>query len=619
MSRKREHDPPEAGSRGALLSFGILAGALLGLAGGAVELIARPLEEPLRVLYTLGADGLLGAAWGFAAAGLIPGRIRDPAGARARVVARVTFPGLAIGLGLFLNRAVLTEESFLSPVSLFADGMALAAAVGLALGVRAAARRAFRGPQAAAAPRPFVLLVVLGILATAVVLPSRRARARDDDGAGGDAPRLPPILLVSIDTMRPDHLSGGGEPLPTSPEIDRLVREGLLWPDAVTASPGSAASHAALLTSRYPVSNGVWENLSILDGSVETLAERLRAAGYRTGGFVTNTFLGRRFGFDQGFDVYVESGTTERLAEPSGAALFRSLAVVQVLDRLRYRRDPGHDPSFETALAWLRESDRPPFLFLHFMDVHSPYVARTPWDLRFGAGRDGGPESPDHRNRFGWRPSIATYKAEIAHVDSKIGRLRRELQRLDLLDRGVLILTTDHGENLVDHEPRFTHGHKTFESTLRVLAAVRAPGRIPGSTLELRTFENVDLLPTIAGLLDWDTSPAWEGVDGLAPDPKGAPRTTFSQIDRDFAMRTRHRKIVLNKDGGRSLYRLDADPGETRPAPADSMAWSRAEEALGQWLAEHATPLYTEQPRSVRPDELSPETIEKLRALGYLE
>ncbi|HMB67751.1 MAG TPA: sulfatase [bacterium] len=592
-----------------LLSFGLLAGAALGAAAGLVEAVARPLGEPLRAVYALGADGLLGAAWGLAAAALRRFRPGDDSGARADVLAVTIFPGLAIGLGLFANRVVLTGANFLSPVSLFADVVAVAAASGLALGVRRVAGRGLsRSPRGGALPS----FVVIGLLAAAFLVPPRLL-------SGVPREDLTPVILISIDTMRIDRLSGGGEPLPTSPHLDRLAREGVQWPDAVTPSPGSAASHAALLTSRYPVSNGVWANFSVMDDSVETLAERLRAMGYRTGGFVTNTFLGSRFGFAQGFDAYVESGVTERLLKPSGAALFRSLSVVQVIDRLRYRADPGHDPSFEAALTWLRESDRPPFLFLHFMDVHSPYVPPAPWDARFGAGKDGGPESPDHRNKFGWRPSIAAYTAEIAHLDSKIGRLRRELEALGLLDRAVIVVTTDHGENLVDHEPNFTHGSTMFESTLRVLALLRAPGRVAQGTLETRTLENVDFVPTVAGLLGWPPSDGWEGADLLGRNAPPSPRTTFGQLEQDFAVRTQERKVILSADGRRDVYSLLSDPGEKRPAAADSATAAAAEEALGRWLAETSTPLYTEQARSVSPSELSPETRDKLRALGYLD
>ncbi|MGQ0721085.1 MAG: sulfatase [Candidatus Eiseniibacteriota bacterium] len=593
-------------SRSSLLSLGALTGAALGAAGGAAETLLQPQAEALRPIYAVAAYGLLGMAAGTAAATFV--RRREPAAAVASILGLVAFLGIAAALGLFANRVLLRGTNFLGAKSLAADAVVVAIAAGGAVFAARRTRALLERKSLRFAPGPGTAAVVAALLGAATWIPGRFLPAGTTD--------LPPVVLVSIDTLRPDRLSGGGEPRPTSPVIDKLCREGTLWPEAVTASPGSAASHAALLSSRYPVSNGVWANFSVLDESVEMLAERLRAMGYRTGGFVTNTFLGRRFGFDQGFDVYVESGTTERLHEPSPAALFRSLAVVQIADRIRYRLDPGHDPSFEAALDWLRESEQAPFLFVHLMDVHSPYVPPQPWGPRFRAGPDGEPGSPEHRNRFGWRPSVAAYIAEIAHMDSKIGRLRRVLEEEGLLDRGVLVLTSDHGENLLDHLPNFTHGSTVYESTLRVLAAVRAPGRAKAGVLDPSVLENVDWLPTLADLLGWERSEAWEGVSLGREVP--ADRLAFAQLDRDFAVRSPAWKLLV-KSGERVLYDLLQDPGETGPSAPDSARRIFAEDALALWMETTATPLYTEQARSIRPEELSEEVRDRLRALGYIE
>jgi arylsulfatase A-like enzyme len=347
---------------------------------------------------------------------------------------------------------------------------------------------------------------------------------------------------------------------------------------------------------------------------VTTLAEIMRAKGYRTGGFVTNTFLSERFHFDQGFDTYVESGVVERLEEPSATALWRSLALVQIVDRLRGRIDPGYDPSFETALAWIQESDRPAFFFVHLMDVHSPYVPPHPFGPRFGATPEGHGDGP--RNRFGWRPSEEAYLAEIRFADHKIGRLRRVLEDRGILDDGVLVLTSDHGENMRDHEPTYTHGQTLFDSTLRILAAIRAPAHLSRRGLVASTFENVDVIPTLATLLEWEASSEWEGR-GL--EDLSRHRATYSQINRDFAVRTPVSKLILKNTGEWELYALDADPGETEPRDVSPEQIERMEQGLGVWLDEHTTELYRERARSVSPDELSPEVIEKLRGLGYLD
>ena len=606
---------PENDSRAtaavALLPAGWFIGCAVGMVGGAVEAAVSPLAETWRIPWIVGADGLAGGVFGLLAAiALLPARPLSRWGAPASggILLGVTvFPGLLLPLGLLVNRVLLAGTHFLSLASLAADAFAALVAIALSLCLgRSVSRTLARRPRPL--PGLAAALVSAALLAVLHELPVRAGQS------GETAPSdLPPIVLVSIDTLRLDGLSTGGDPRPTSPEIDRLCREGLFFPDATCVSPGSAASHAALLTSRYPVSNGVWANFTVMDSSVTTLAEVLRDRGYRTGGFVTNTFLGRRFGFAQGFECYVESGVVEALGHPGRAAFRRSLVLTQVFDRVRSRFSPGHDPSFETALAWLGEDETPPFLFLQIMDVHSPYVPPAPWGARFGARREGDGKGPV--NRFGWRPSEEAYAAEIGFADAKIGRLRRTLEELGILEDAVILLTSDHGENLLDHEPHFSHGRTLFDSTLRVLASIRAPGHGVRPAIDGRTFENVDVLPTMADVLEESPHPHWEGQSARRPSP-GA-RWAVSQLKHDFAMRTPSRKIIFPDEGARLRFRLESDPGEqapTAPFPDEDAL----QDSLDAWIRSHATDLYRKGPRAVTPDEMSPETVEKLRTLGYI-
>ena len=595
-----------------MLALGVWLGAGAGCLGGAGEALLLRLDTLARLPFVLGVDGLLGAAWGLMAAGLLLPfsglRRRGFPAVTGALLAVVTFPLLAAGLGLFVNRVLLSGTHFLSLTSLLLDVVALIVAGALALALGRVLSRLLRATDLAPPPVLSVALLVIALAAAAALGGKGPARGAVD-------PARPDVVLVSIDTLRPDRLSIGGEPSGTSPAIDRLCREGVLFTEALAVSPGSAASHAALLTSRYPVSNGVWSNFTVMNPAVTTIAEILREQGYRTGGFVTNTFLGRRFGFDQGFDAYVESGVVERLEEPSPSVLRRSLAVVQIVDRIRGRLDPGYDPSFETALDWVRESDRPTFWFVHVMDVHSPYVPPHPYGPRFGATPEAGAGG---RNRFGWRPSVEAYLAEIRFADSKMERLRRALEARGTLDDSVLILTSDHGENLVDHEPNFGHGSTLYDATVRILAAVRGPGVGVRPRLEPAPFENVDVLPTVASWLGWPRHPAWEGRDFATSAPADDP-PLYSQLYRDFAARTRSEKVILKESGERQVFDLARDPGETRPVHAEPERRAQADSAMAAWLALHATDLYLEQAQTIRPDDLSPETVEKLRALGYIE
>ncbi len=605
---------PRIPSAREILSLGVVLGGGVGALVGTLEAVAAPLGTPLRLTTAIGWDGLAGALVGAGAAlpfALWPGARRRGIGAAVGwITGVVAFPVLAAALGLLVNKVLLSGTHFLSRTSLLADFAALLVAGAAAWQIgRGISRRVGDRPTA---PRPVATAAFLVVLVLLALLPRVIQR-----GAGPD-PDRPTIVVVSIDTLRPDHLSGGGFPDATSPELDRLCREGLLFPEALAVSPGSAASHAALLTSRYPVSNGVWANFSVMDPEVLTLAEVLAAEGYRTGGFATNTFLGKRFHFDQGFDAYVESGQVERLEEPSPSALWRSLALVQIVDRIRVRLTPGYDPSFETALRWIRETDGPAFFFVHLMDVHSPYAPPHPWGPRFGADPSAGRSDGGRRNRFGWRPSEEAYTAEVRFADRKIGRLRRALEETDRLDEGILVLTSDHGENLLDHEPNFSHGRTLFDATLRILAAIRAPSRGLRRGLEPAVLENIDLLPTTWELLERDPPPDWEGTSFHPAAPERV-RPTVGQLNRDFALRTPDWKLVVREDGGREFYRLDLDPGERRTASIDPDDRREKETMLRAWIEATATDLYSERARSIEAEELSPELREKLRALGYVE
>lgn len=597
--------------RAEALAFGILAGALFGLVAGLAEAIASPLTLGWRRAFVAAADVWLGAAWGCASAlpiVLTSGTRRKGLGAVAGFVVAVTlFPGITAVLGLFVNKVLLSGAHFLSRASLFADLVAVVAAGALSFGAGAVARRAL---AASHPPRPAIAPALLLPPLVVLLLP----RLLGPGPASGADPRT--IVVLSIDTLRPDRVGAGGFPDGTSPELDRLCREGIQWSQALAVSPGSAASHAALFTSRYPVSNGVWANFSIMDGEVLTVAEIAKEEGYRTGGFLTNTFLGRQFGFDQGFDAYVESGQVERLGEPSASALLRSLALVQIVDRLRVRLQPGYDPSFETALGWLRESDGATFAFVHLMDVHSPYAPPDPWGPRFGAKRRGNAEQGRHRNRFGWIPSEEAYAAELRFADTKIGRLRRVLEETGRLDGAVILLTSDHGENLLDHEPHYSHGQTLYDATLRIVASLRAPGVPP--SLDNSVVENIDLLPTLATAIDWTREEDWEGDDLLPADPARSD-TTVAQLTRDFCVRTAARKYIVREGGGRDWFLLDRDPGETGAALLSPAERRRLDEYLALWLARHTTDLYGERSASIDPESMTPELRAKLKALGYLK
>jgi len=287
--------------------------------------------------------------------------------------------------------------------------------------------------------------------------------------------RAPPpnIIVITIDTLRADHLGSYGDRDAATPTLDALARRGVRFADAVAHAPLTLPSHASLFTGLTPARHGIRNNPEfVLDESVPTLAERFRAAGYETAAFVSGFPLSRRFGLARGFDVYddqfprgdsrSDAPYTERRADTTVGAVSAWLA----------RRTPAAKP----YLLWV-----------HLFDPHRPYDPPSPF-----------------RERFHDRP----YDGEIAFVDAQIAALQAAVGDPDQT-RTITVVTADHGEGLDEHgEP--THGLFVYNSTIRVPLIVAGPG-IPSDQTVDSLVRLVDVTPT---LLDLARLPALPGVDG---------------------------------------------------------------------------------------------------------
>jgi arylsulfatase A-like enzyme/Flp pilus assembly protein TadD len=279
------------------------------------------------------------------------------------------------------------------------------------------------------------------------------------------------LLLVTLDTVRADHLGAYGDAGAETPALDRLAREGLRFAAASSPVPLTLPAHSSLLSGLLPLHHGLRNNgAGSFPADRPTLATRLSAAGYRTGAFVGSFVLDHRFGLARGFDTYDDS--MERDAT-GGRGLDAERRGDQVVDR---------------ALAWLGGSDaahpRPFFLWVHLYDAHAPYDPPAPY-------RDRHPGKP--------------YDGEVAFADAQLGRLLAELDRLHLAADTVVAVAADHGEALGEHG-ELTHGLLLYEPTLHVPLLVRAPGlaaRVVATPVSL-----VDLGPTLAGLLGKPLAPA---------------------------------------------------------------------------------------------------------------
>lgn len=392
--------------------------------------------------------------------------------------------------------------------------------------------------------------------------------------------QLQNIILVSVDTLRADHLPAYGYKAIETPQIDSLARRGVRFDAAISAAPLTLPSHCSIFTGTYPPSHGVRDNGGFyLADSATTLAELLKARGFATGAFVGAYVMSSRFGLKQGFDLYddgfdlssFENQALDAIQRPGG----------EVLDR---------------ALAWIdSQQDRRFFAFIHLYDPHSPYEAPDEFTQRYRS------------QQFG------LYDSEIAYVDSLIGKL---IDRLGArLSSTAIVFTSDHGEGLGDHGEG-AHGFFVYDETVRVPLIVAAPGVRAGSVVR-DVVRTVDIMPTLVELAG-GKPPA--GIDGqslgsLLAGKTANPRLAYSeslyaQLHYRWAalraVRSSNEKFIRTTKP--ELYDLSSDPRETTNiysgrAPADSERYLTAVERTERGVA-------TAQP-------IDAETIEALQALGY--
>jgi arylsulfatase A-like enzyme len=439
------------------------------------------------------------------------------------------------------------------------------------------------------------------------------------------------LILISIDTLRADHLGCYNYPRPTSPTIDALAAEGVVFEDASTTSPWTLPSHASMLTGLYPRRHGLRlpvnsmrkaresaEALGVKTGRYEvsqtTLAERLGRAGYATAGFVNFTLVSQRYGFDRGFQQFRHIENNAGSAEPSKIA--------------------------KHAVRWIESPPSEPFfLFLHFYDVHSPYRSLPKYRQQFVNDYAGplGPTGFVHFNRIlngGYLPTDADvqylndiYDAGIRQLDDSLAGVVASLEKSGLLENTLIVITSDHGEQFMEHGT-VSHGSNHYQEVLRIPWIIRGPGVPPGERIETMV-SLVDLMPTVLGILGVESPGGLDGVDVASTwrsQERLAERYLFAEaemsagfefdlekVDVKKAVRNSRFKLHYNTAAQtKELYDLLSDPGETQNlADAQHRAGDQLMRRLEQFLSDPAT----SQP--VAP--LSPEQRKSLKSVGYID
>jgi len=405
--------------------------------------------------------------------------------------------------------------------------------------------------------------------------------------ASANAPKpRPNVILITIDTMRADHVGCYGAKDVQTPTLDSLARDGIVFERAISQVPLTWPSHTVILTGTYPFQNGVQDFTGPpLDPKFRSVAQAFKDHGYRTGAVVSAFVLDRSWGLARGFDFYDDAFAPEQFKN-------RDLGLVE--------RRAGK--SVTRALSWLQKNPHRPFFFwLHLYDPHSPYDPPEPYRTQY-------------RNNL--------YDGEIAYADHELGRLLSWLKHSQLYDRSLIVMLSDHGESLGEHGEH-EHGFFVYNSTVRIPLIVKPPtgsGFRPEQTT--KPAETASVAPTLldlAGIKDAAIEKQFSAAGLLAKQPGNDsaysetfyPFSSFGWSPLHALETSRYHYIDAPNP---ELYDLASDPEESNNIAAQQTATVAVlKSKLQQLLA--ANPF---QPTKSGGSNMSPDAAEKLRALGYM-
>jgi arylsulfatase A-like enzyme len=301
------------------------------------------------------------------------------------------------------------------------------------------------------------------------------------------SPRIRHVVLISMDTCRADHLSCYGYPRETTPNLDALAAQATRFASAVTPVPITLSAHCSMLTGKTPPAHGVHHNFGYqLADSNETLAEILKADGFKTAAIVSTYVLDTQFGLNQGFDIYYDKFGEQH--------------------RHKYGVERFGDETTRIALDWLDANRKgKSFLFLHYYDAHYNYAPPEPYATEFA-------DDP--------------YAGEIAFDDHCIGQVIQKLKEIGWYDSTLLIIVGDHGEMLGEHGEE-THTYFIYESAVKVPLIVKMPGQKTALTVP-QPVGLIDIVPTICSLLKIDAPEGIQGVD-LSGFLRGTPPADYKR------------------------------------------------------------------------------------------
>jgi arylsulfatase A-like enzyme len=417
----------------------------------------------------------------------------------------------------------------------------------------------------------------------------------------------PDVIIISIDTLRADHMGCYGYYRNTTPRLDRLAAEATLFEETYSPSSWTLPAHASLFSSRYPSAHGAFGQNTRIGKSSDQLGPFFRRHGYRIGGFVDGGFLSHRFGYARDFDVYRD----------------RRVGIAKILPRARKWWE-AQPPGF------------PRMMFLHCYDVHGPYGSAEEYRNTF--------ESPPFYGRLPWFVDpdsdfrkkvesgelilieddvdymLAMYDGDIRYTDEMFGEFFEYLEEREEWDSSLVILISDHGEEFLEHGS-VGHGQSVYQELVHVPLIIKFPrGEWAGKRVTA-VSSLVDILPTLADILGEDPSDDWQGIS-LLPFVTGDLENrnrVFSETDKEFKKITEDYRMIVPTE--------EADPGMVEQLY--DPRFDRGEQfnlfpVAGEWVEKEAMEIlaFRDRVRSasggVEEIRLDAQLAEELRALGYI-
>lgn len=437
--------------------------------------------------------------------------------------------------------------------------------------------------------------------------------------------QAPNVVLITIDTLRADHLSCYGYPLRTSPFIDELARQGTRFERVHTVIPLTGPAHLALMTSRYPQENGVRRNGEALasDRALITLPQILKSRGYQSGAFVSSwPLLGRLTHLNDYFQHYDEDLTR----------------TYQLFNSSRYAEDVT-----PRAVKWLHKHanrKKPFFLWVHYFDPHSPYMFRdgfAPANVN-----NAHPFEPAEDNDM--RERVRGYDSEVYYTDHHIGKLLGALNDLNVNDSTLVVLTADHGESLGQHG-YVGHGRHLYEGIIHIPLIIRYPGHVKAGQVVKTPVSILDITPTVVDLTGqqaaaqkqtpivfsgrslapvlsdgsaltdrWTYYVTFPGKKGYAPRWLSWMWVENEELPSRFGRTNNNSKMVWDTSAQKLyLYDLSRDPHELhgREISKDKPTYLADTSNLKKWFLRTETRAQSQK--------LSDHDIEVLKSLGYVQ